>query len=358
MVIEIDGSWGEGGGQILRICVALSAVTGKSVRIYNIRAKRSPPGIRPQHETAVRAVTQITDAEVKGLKVGSSELEFFPKTPKGGKFFFDAGTAASTSLILQSLIPTMAFSKEPFNVEIHGGTNNPWAPGVDYVQEVLLPTIAKMGFKGSVELIRRGFYPKGGGIVRAAVNPVGRLSPLILKEFGEIRRIYGLSYSSRLPSHIVDRMAKSANKTLQDAGYRETNIKLECSQPGDKLCAINPGCGIVLFAELSSGAIMGSDSLGEIGKPAERVGQEAAKGLCDQLRTNSPVDEHLGDQLIVYMALASGSSEIRVSELTLHTITCIYVSEQMLGTRFEVFGERGKSAAIVCEGSGLQRNTL
>lgn len=357
MVIEIDGSWGEGGGQILRVGVALSAVIEKPIRIYDIRAKRSAPGLRPQHETAVRAVAQITGAEVKGLKVGSSELEFSPKKAKGGKFLFDAGTAASTSLILQSLMPTMIFSTESSQIEIHGGTNNPWAPIVDYIQEALLPTIVKMGFRGSIELVRRGFYPRGGGIVKVNTSPIERLDPLVLKEFGEIRRIYGLSYSSRLPIHIVDRMAKSATKTLQDAGYDGTTIRRECLRPSDRRCAIDPGCGIILFAELTSGAIIGSDSLGKINKSAERVGYETARSLIEQLKTSCPIDEHLGDQLIVYMALADGFSEIRVGELTLHTVTCIHVSEQVTDAKFEVFGEVGKQATITCKGIGHKRSS-
>lgn len=230
---------GEGGGQILRVGVALSAVTDTPVRIYDIRAKRPSPGLRPQHERAVRAVAQITNAEVKGLEVGSSELEFSPKKAKGGKFLFDTGTAASTSLILQSLMPTMAFASEPFQTEIRGGTNNPWAPTVDYIRELLLPTIVKMGYTGSIELEKRGFYPRGKGIVKTETIPIEKLNPIILKESGKVRRIRGLSYSSRLPYHIVDRMAKSAAKTLQDAGYPAANISRENLQPGSNRCAID-----------------------------------------------------------------------------------------------------------------------
>lgn len=353
-VIEIDGSWGEGGGQILRVSVALAAITGKPIRVHNIRAKRSPSGIRPQHETAAKAVAELSQAEVKGLSVGSMELEFRPKGITGGKFLFDAGTAASTSLILQSLMPIMAFSDGDTWTEVRGGTNNPLAPPVDYLQRVLLPTLARTGFRGSVELVRRGFYPRGGGVVTAWTEPVRRLSPIVLTEFGEVRRIHGLSYSSRLPCHIVERMARSANKTLTNAGFREADIGLECLQPKDGRCALSPGCGIILLAELSTGAILGSDSLGEIGKTAERVGQEAAEPLCRRLKAGAPVDMHLGDQLIVYMALADGRSEIRVEELTSHTLSCIHVSKIIVGADFEVSSERGGAATIKCDGVGLE----
>ena len=357
MVLEIDGSFGEGGGQILRISVALAAIAGKSIRIHNIRVKRSPPGIRPQHETSVKSVVTLSQAEVKGLEIGSTELEFHPTRITTGKFHFTTGTAASTSLILQSLMPIMAFSNGKSWVEIHGGTNNPLAPPIDYLQEVLLPILAKLGFKGSVELVRRGFYPQGGGIVRALVEPIRTLSPIVLTEFGEVSRIYGLSYSSRLPHHIVERMARSANSTLTNEGVREADIKLECLQSNDKCVASNPGCGIILIAKSSKGAILGSDSLGEEGKPAEIVGQEAAESLCKQLKIRAPIDKHLGDQLIPYMALAKGRSEIKVEELSLHTISCIHVSKIILGTNFELIGGKDKPTSIICDGIGFENGS-
>ncbi|MFH0897220.1 MAG: RNA 3'-terminal phosphate cyclase [Candidatus Bathyarchaeota archaeon] len=358
MSIEIDGSFEEGGGQILRISVALAAIVGKSIKIHNIRVKRSRPGIMPQHETAVRAVAELSQAVVKGLRLGSTELEFNPKRIINGRFLFDVGTAASTSLVLQSLMPIMAFSDGSTWVEVHGGTNNPWAPPADYLQEVLLPTLGRFGFKGSVELVRRGFYPNGGGIVKAWAEPIKRLNSLNLTEFGEIRRIHGLSYSSKLPCHIVQRMSKSANRTLMDAGFKEADIKVDCSQPANERAAPSPGCGVILLAELSTGAILGSDSLGEIGKPAEKVGQEAADSLCKQLKTGAPVGKHLGDQLIPYMALARGRSEIKVEELTLHTLSCIHIVEVILGANFEITGEKGRPTRIICDGIGLENASL
>lgn len=357
-ITSVDGSYGEGGGQILRVSVALSAVTGKPVKLYSIRAKRSPPGLRPQHATAVEAVAQISNAAVSDLKVGSMEVNFYPQSPKSGEFLFDAGTAASTTLILQSLMPAMAFAPRRISVEVRGGTNAPWAPVVEYLQGVLLPTIGKMGLKGSVDLIRRGFYPRGGGIVRTSVEPVKTLKPIVLTEFGEVLKIRGLSYSSRLPVHIVERMAKSAEQTLREGGYGNLKVELEGLQPDNPKCAIDQGCGIILLAELSSGAIVGSDSLGALGKPAEKVGKEAAIKLLNQLKAEAPVDNHLGDQLIVYMALADGYSKLRVSELTLHTVTCIHVSEKIVGATFEVIGEQGKPATIACNGIGLVNRLL
>ena len=352
--IEIDGSVLEGGGQILRVSVALSAVTGKPIRIYNIRAKRSPPGLRAQHMNAVRALAQLSDAEVTGIGIGSKEIEFDPSSPRGGSFKIDVGTAGSTSLVLQALMPVMSFSPSKTFVEITGGTNNPMAPAVEYLQEVLLPAISKMRYKGSIELLRRGFYPRGQGIVRAAVEPIKTLKPLIIERLGEVKEIKGLSYSSRLPAHIVERMARSAERIITGAGYKKVEIELEALQASQGRCAADPGCGIILFAKSKEGAIIGADSLGELGKPAEKVGTEAAEELLRQLRSGAPVDKHLADQLIVYMSLADGRSTIRTSELTLHALTCIHLSEKMVGARFKVEGKEGASSTVICDGIGLE----
>jgi RNA 3'-terminal phosphate cyclase (ATP) len=341
---------GEGGGQILRVSTALSAILGKPIRIRNIRMKRSPPGLRPQHKTAVEALTQMSNASVKGLHVDSTNLTFAPKALKGGQFVFDTGTAGSVSLVLQSLIPVMAFSQEKSRVEVRGGTNNPFAPAVDYIEEVLLPAVSYMGLNASIHLVKRGFYPRGEGVVTVEVKPIKKLRPITLTEFREVKDISGLSYSSRLRCHIVERMARSARRTLAKAMYRNVELRMECLQPKDEKCAVNPGTGILLYAKLYPRGVVGSDSLGKLGRPAEKVGFEAASTLIKQLATRAPVDKFLGDQLIIYMALASAASTIRVSELTLHTITCMAVSKLVAGSRFTVVGSLGKPATITCDG--------
>ncbi|RLI05871.1 RNA 3'-phosphate cyclase [Candidatus Bathyarchaeota archaeon] len=356
--VKIDGSILEGGGQILRVSTALSAVTSKPLKIFNVRVKRSPPGLRMQHITAIKAVAAVSDAWVEGLKVGSKEVSFIPKTVKGGSFTFDVGTAGSTTLVLQALAPVTAYAPKQVFVEIRGGTNNQWAPPVEYVQHVLLPTVERMGFEGSVQLIRRGFYPKGGGILRAYFNPVKSLKPLDLTmKVKKVLNVWGLAYSCRLPDHITQRMVKSAETTLRKAGY-EANIKIESLQANHPLCSPNPGCGIIIFADLDEGLRIAADSLGELGKPAEKVGEEAAVGLIQQLESGAPVDFHLADQLIVWMSLAEGVSKFCTSKLTLHTLTSIEVCKQFLGSKFTVEGEMGKPATVICEGIGLKNRFL
>lgn len=357
-LIEIDGSWGEGGGQILRVAVALSAVLCEPVRIRNIRVKRSRPGLRTQHLTTIRAVAELAKAEASGLKVGSREITFNPRRARAGKLVFDTRTAASTALILQGLIPAASFASGRVEVTLVGGTNNPWAPPIEFTQQVFIPTVNRMGLRVSVELRSRGFYPRGGGTVTFRSEPVEELRPIELVDFEGVEGVWGLSYSCRLPCHIVERMAKSAHKVITGRTGLGSQIATECLQSDSSKCSPDPGCGIILFAQLTPGGVLAGDSLGRIGKPAEEVGSEAAEALVRQIPTQAPVDIHLGDQLIPYMALARGRSSISVTQMTTHTITCIHVTEAITGVAFEVSGELGSPSLITCEGIGLRNDQL
>ncbi len=356
-MIEIQGDMLEGGGQVLRLSTAISAITKKPIRIVNVRAKRSPPGLRAQHLNAVRAIGVMTAAKIEGLSIGSRQVAFSPGSTVGGHFRVDVGTAGSTSLVLQALMPVIALSSKEVSLEITGGTSNPKAPTIEYLQNIVLPTITVMGYRGSIELAKRGFYPRGQGLVRARAEPVERLNPIVLTEFGDVTKIWGLSYSCRLPEHIVERMAKSAEKHLAKEGY-ESGIELEPLQEADPKCSVDPGCGLILFASLSSGGLLAGDALGRLGRPAEKVGEQAASNLLQSLNQCAPVDKHLGDQLMVYASLAEGRSTIRVAELTLHTITCIELCKILLGVSFEVYGKVGEPAEIACTGAGVVNKDL
>jgi RNA 3'-terminal phosphate cyclase (ATP) len=350
--VEIDGSIGEGGGQVLRASIAYAAVCGKTLRISNIRAKRDNPGLRPQHLIAVKTVSTLCDGRVNGLEVGSREITLIPSEIKGGKINFSIGTAGSTTLVLQALIPVALFANEEVFVTLEGGTNNKWAPQIDYLKNIFLPLIERTGAKIEVEIKQRGHYPKGGGKITAKISPVKSLNPITLTEFGEVEKIEGLSHCVKLPQHVAERQANAAIEELWSQ-YGEININYEWWEKQTDP-HLGPGSGIVLWAKTTKGAILGGDALGAPRKPAEEVGKEAAQNLLKELKPKMPVDSHTGDQLIPIIALAKGISTIKVSQLTLHTETCIKVSEIIMGAKFNVKGELNQPAEITCQGIGLE----
>ncbi len=328
-VIEIDGSMGEGGGQILRTSVALSAVTLRPIRIYNIRAKRKNPGLRRQHFTAVKALAEMTDATVKGLEVGSTELEFYPRRLKGGNFRFDIGTAGSVSLVLQAITPAALFAPEPVKVWLRGGTDVPMSPPIDYLRFVFYPLLERFGVEWDLVLKKRGHYPKGGGVVEFSIpNPPRRLNPWGEVERGEVIKVRGLSHCVKLPKHVAERQAKAAEELLRNSGIENVDIDLEW-YPRERDPHLGPGSGIVLWA-ITEKSILGGDSLGARGKPAERVGEEAAVKLLEDLSTGMALDRHMSDMIIPYLALSCGEAEVGGARLTMHAWTHVKVVEKIL----------------------------
>lgn len=344
-MIEIDGSIGEGGGQVLRICLALSALTQKPVTIKNIRLNRKNPGLRSQHSTAIRALAEVTAAKVGGLAIGSSKLVFSPGPIRGGTFHFDVKTAGSTTLVLQALLPVLAFADQRSSVTLVGGTNNPFAPQADYVINVLNPVLVSMGFKHRFRLIKRGFYPRGGGLINVLTEPVNELHPVDIVNMGTVEGISGISHSCNLPTHVVERQANAAKRSCSRAGFQTTGFVCD---PGLATKGPSTGSGVVLWAETSTGGKLAGDSLGAPGKPAERVGEEAAAKLLSQLSIGAPIDTHLSDQLIVWLALAKGRSRIKTTMLTLHAITAIKVTEKLTSSQFKIRGKVGESGIIQC----------
>jgi len=349
-MIEIDGSYGEGGGAIFRNTLALSSVTLRPVKIINIRAKRPTPGLKPQHLTVAKALTQITNADVTGLKIGSTAVTFKPRVRKAGDYFFDIGTAGSITLFLQATIPVAVFSESSVTLKVRGGTDVKWSPTIDYYRNVFLFTLNRVGVNASIEVVRRGHYPRGGGLCIFKSEPVSGLDPIQIVELGEILEIKGVAHSIKLPRHVAERMASSAEHYLGRAGIDvPINIELDVRENSEHL---GPGAGISLWAITSTGAVVGSDSLGERGKPSEKVGLEAAKKLLSVLESGCPVDPHLSDMLIMYMALARGTSTIVTPKLTMHTESNMWVAEKMLNVNFSVKREKGK-CIISVQGIGL-----
>ncbi len=321
-MIEIDGSYGEGGGQIIRTAVSLAAITGKSISIKKIRENRPNPGLSSQHLNAVLSVIRISDGgRVENLKLRSREIKFYPPEEiKGGRFEIDIGTAGSITLLLQCMIPVALFAENPSHVRITGGTDVAWSPPIDFYTNVFLRAIKEMGCRVEISLIRRGYYPKGGGIVEATIEPIKRLRGIILqptvRSDGGI--IEGISHCSNIPEHVAHRQKESAEKILKDNGY-DTDIKTEIGR------GVGRGSGIVLWKDYKSGS-----SLDERGKSAETVGKEAAEMMMEELKSSSSVDVHLADQLIPYIALAPSRSEISVRKVTKHIETNIYIVRKFI----------------------------
>ncbi|MGB9941271.1 RNA 3'-terminal phosphate cyclase [Methanosarcina sp.] len=324
-MLEIDGSYGEGGGQLVRTAVALSAVTGKEIRVTNIRKNRPKPGLKQQHLKALETAASLCEAQVSGLFPGSTELSFAPVEIKGGKYDIDIGTAGSITLLLQCIMPALPFAKEEVEIKVKGGTDVAWSPTMDYLQHVTFRALERLGYSGSVTLKEHGYYPKGGGKVSAFFKPCRLQGFHFLKEEEEIR---GISHASNLPAHVPLRQAEAASTGLMEAGY-PSRIETQSFE------AFSTGSGITLWT-----GYIGGSALGERGLPAEKVGKRASDEIIPELRTGASVDTHLADQLIPYMALA-GNSSYTVRDLSLHAATNIWVTEQFLDVKFRIEEKEG-----------------
>lgn len=336
-MLRIDGSVGEGGGQIIRTAIALAAITGKAVEITNIRANRPNPGLSAQHLHAVRAVERISGGSTEGLALRSTRLAFTPGKLTGFEGAIDIGTAGSITLLLQCLVPAALFADRTTKVRITGGTDVRWSPPMEFYTHVFLPALRELGCELQLERRRRGYYPKGGGLVDLTVMPTRRLKGRVLQKPEPAGEIRGVSHSSGLPAHVVDRQARAATYVLKDAGYAAAII----TEPEER-GTWTTGSGVTLWAGYKSGS-----ALGERGKRAELVGEEAARSMLTELQAPSTVDVHLADQLVPYLALATGTSEMRVREMTKHLETNLYITQQFLEVNFTVEKEETAEGAVL-----------
>ena len=327
-MISIDGSYGEGGGQILRTAVALSAVTGKSVEITNIRANRSNPGIKPQHFTSIKIIKELCNAKVEGLEIGSDHIVFHPGELKGGRYKFDIGTAGSIVLVYQTCLLASIRTIQPITLHLKGGTDVKWSPSWDYFAYVFLPLLRKMGIQVDIKLILRGYYPKGGGETEIYIKPIKHLKGINLDDFSDCKTVEGIIHITNLPEHIGRRMKHSALKILINKGI-DAKIQI------DKRTSISTGTGITLWTRCN-GVYIGKTVLGERGIPAEEVGRKAADELLNELSFHPTVDINLFDQLIPYMALAKDESRCIVKEISKHAETCIWLVSHFLDKKFEL----------------------
>ena len=323
-MIEIDGSYGEGGGQLLRTAAALSAIAHKSVTVSRIRAGRPNPGLAAQHVTAIRALAELASAEVEGLEPGSPRITFRPGDLVGGDHALDVGTAGSVTLVLQACLPVAFASSASTHLRVVGGTDVRWSPPLDAFARVFLPWVRRLGGQADLLSHRRGYYPRGGGEVEVVAQPTASWSPIRLTEPGAVERVRGIAHVSNLPEDIPKRMKHAALRRLH--GVPDAKIE-ERVYPSED--AVGQGGALVLWAERGH-TLLGADCLAERGKPSERVGEEAAAALEAEIQSGATVDLHTADQIVVYLALSAEPSTFLVRDVSGHLRTMAWLLPQFL----------------------------
>jgi len=339
-LIEIDGSYGEGGGQILRTALALSAILRKPFAIHHIRSKRKNPGLQAQHLEAVEALAQITEARTEGGRFGSQKITFIPQKNVPGDYQFEVRTAGSITLLLQAIFPPLCLAAGISSLTLVGGTHVPWSPSFHYLSEVLLPTLVWMGVSTEAAIEKWGFYPKGGGKIQLKINPVDELKPVSLIGRGSLKKIRGLSAISNLPKHVAERQKDHALKRIQEELKMDAEINVFYDAPSN-----GPGSFLFLLAEYEK-TLSGFSSLGSRGKPAEKVADEAVDFLKDYVESDGCIDPHLADQLVPFMALAKGSSSFTTTQITEHLLTNLWVLQHFLEVKILRRGERGEGGRV------------
>jgi RNA 3'-phosphate cyclase len=329
-LLKIDGSYGEGGGQILRNAVACSVLTKKPVKITNIRANRPNPGIKAQHYVAMKSMAELCNAEVEGLEIGSKTISFTPGKIKGGWYKFDVGTAGSVTLVFQACILASLKTKEQITINLSGGTDVKWSPSWDYFENVYLGLLMKMGLKIYPKLFIRGYYPRGGGEAVITIDPCDNIKPLILNDVDELDEVKGIVNISNLPEHVSKRIHHSAVKTFLKNNLM-TSIEIDSST------SLSPGVGITLWSA-GKKSIIGVGLLGEKGVNSEEVGKTVAVNFLKEIASESNIDAYAFDQLLPFMVLAKklGKSTCIVRELTNHASTNMWLLKQFFDVDFKI----------------------
>lgn len=330
-MLKIDGSYGEGGGQILRSIISLSAITGKPVEVINIRAKRKNPGLRQQHIFAIRTIANLFHASVENLALGSDWIRFIPKSDlfEESMIKINIGTAGSISLILQTVIPAVSLSGKSLCIEVTGGTDVKMSPTIDYLRYVVMQAYLSIGVKFSIEILKRGYYPKGGGQVRSKISPCKTPNTLDLLNTRYVAPKI-VSVCCRLPKHVAERQISSALLKLEKNG-------VYCNSYSSSFeTSLSPGSSVLVYSESDFGPYIGGDSIGELGKAAERVGEEAADRFLESYLAEAPVDFFLADMLVLPLSLAKGKSRYRVGKLTEHLKTNLQIVSHIVGCKYRI----------------------
>ena len=335
-----------GSGTLVRYAAALATLTRKPLRIFNIRKKRTKPGLRPQHLAALRACCALSSGRIEGDQVGSQEIKYWPGNEvEGGNFNWDIGTAGSATMLAFTLIPPALHAKTASHFTITGGLFQDFAPTAYHMQYVLLPAIRRMGANVGIEIIRPGYVPKGGGCLDVTVEPLSiGLKPYEVTERGKVLEIRGIALASHLKKERVsERMADRCREILAATGFK-TNIEIRHDSS-----AVQRGAALALWAKTDKGCILGSDQAGKRGRRSESIAELVCKSLVEDLRSGATTDRHLADQLILFAALAVGTTEYSIPTLTEHVQSNLWLVKEILGVESRLDGNR-----LTIEGIGLK----
>ena len=342
-LVKIDGSHGEGGGQILRTAISLSAISGKPIEVTNIRANRTNPGLRPQHLAGIKIIADLFHAKSENLKVGAEWIRFSPSDKfEGGSIKFDIGTAGSIPLILMTVVPAVSLSNNSLQIEVMGGTDVKASPTIDYIKHIVAKSYLSIGPKFSVDVLKRGYYPKGGGVVQCTIKPCKTPSTieLLATRYLEPKII---SVCSQLPVHVAKRQISSALIALEKKDIRCSNYTASIET------SISPGSSILVYSAADFGLYIGGDSIGELGKRAESVGTEAALRFLDSTLAHATVDPFLADMLVLPLALSKGRSRYRVARVTQHLLTILHIVTEIVRCKYSIEQQEG-SYIVTVEG--------
>lgn len=315
----MDGSFGEGGGQILRTAIALSIITGRPIHVTNIRAGRKVPGMRPQHVAAAGILRDVSGGTLVGASVGSGEVTFAPGPVKQGSMEIDLKTAASIALVLQAVVPAVSLTGSSLRLDLRGGTDVPWSPSFDYFSTVVREGFRRAGIGFSVAVSRRGYYPQGGGKVTSFIEPSKGVKAIQLVDPPVGHPVSIMSRCGMLPKRVAERQSQAASQALQNSGLQVGEV-ITTEEPSD-----SPGSSIVL-TEVGEEGILGADSLGARGKRAEEVGIEAAEDFVMLRASGSCLDSFLADMLAPLLCFARQESRIRIPGVTKHLATSLHVA--------------------------------
>ncbi len=318
--LEVDGSLGEGGGQVLRMSLLFSVLMNRPIRVSKIRAGREVPGLKRQHLSALRVFAEVFGGELDGAAEGSTLVTFRPGERSKQNYSIDTGTAASITLILQAIVPAAALSKHELALELVGGTDVPWSPTLDHFEQVVGRAYRQVGIEFGMRTARRGYYPKGGGKVMVEVKPSSSVAPLQLRGPSSIQEAKIVSRCANLPIHVAERQSDAARKALNDAGIAEIRTEL-CQED-----AMSPGSS-VLAASTRPEVLVGADAIGARGKPAEEVGREAAMNFIEAVRAGATIDTNTADMILPLLSLASSKSVVRVPRVSPHLETGLMVAK-------------------------------